>query len=176
VTASASAPWVPAPAAVGDSQYCARSGPRSRSVTGIATPARPGSPTRCAQRRSCAVPDTRADCPFRSTRQRTGLAKGLVCILRTSCNREFGRPRPRPGPRRRRRHRAAGPAPRTTSPARGLTGPSEMPVTSVIDAIPCGGPAARAIRIRNVGSCMACVVMPVLSTGNRLMVSRQISN
>jgi hypothetical protein len=44
VAASAAAPRVPVPAAVGESQYCARPGPRSQSVTAVTTPARPGSP------------------------------------------------------------------------------------------------------------------------------------
>jgi hypothetical protein len=68
--------------------------------------------------------------PFRSTRQRTGLAEESCACLRTSSNRESGRPRPP------RRHGAAGPAPRTTSPASSLTVPSELPATAVIDAVP----------------------------------------
>ncbi len=48
-----------------------------------------------------------------------------------------------------------------------LTRPPEIRATSVMILYPCCGPEASAVRIRNVGSCMACLVILMLYTDDQ---------
>src|SRR5258708_65968 len=50
-----------------------------------------------------------------------------------------------------------------------------MRATSGMIPEPCCGPAASAVRMRNVGSCMACLIMPMLYTGERSISNTTLS-